>query len=82
MVDINQVCYRTINLANPHSLETYLSIGGYKVLEKILKEKTAAADIISELKLSNLRGRGGAGFPTGLKWSFLNPNSPGQKYVV
>lgn len=82
MVDINQVCYRTLNLANPHSLKTYLSIGGYKVLEKILKEKTPAADIINELKLSNLRGRGGAGFPTGLKWSFLNPNSPGQKYVV
>lgn len=82
MVDINQVCYRTLNLAKPHCLKTYLSIGGYKVLENILKHKTPAADIISEIKLSNLRGRGGAGFPTGLKWSFLNPNTPGQKYVV
>jgi NADH-quinone oxidoreductase subunit F len=82
MVDINQVCYRTLTLENPQSLKTYKSIGGYKVLEKILKNKTPAQEIISELKLSNLRGRGGAGFPTGLKWSFLNPNTPGQKYVV
>jgi NADH-quinone oxidoreductase subunit F len=82
MVDINQVCYRTLTLDNPQSLKTYKSIGGYKVLEKILKNKTPAQDIIAELKLSNLRGRGGAGFPTGLKWSFLNPNTPGQKYVV
>ncbi len=82
MVDINQVCYRTLTLTDPQSLKTYKSIGGYKVLEKILKEKTPAQDIISQLKLSNLRGRGGAGFPTGLKWSFLNPNTPGQKYVV
>jgi NADH-quinone oxidoreductase subunit F len=82
MVDINQVCYRTLTLTDPQSLNTYKSIGGYKVLEKILKEKTPAQDIISQLKLSNLRGRGGAGFPTGLKWSFLNPNTPGQKYVV
>jgi NADH-quinone oxidoreductase subunit F len=82
MVDVNQVCYRTLTLDNPQSLKTYKSIGGYKVLEKILKNKTPAQDIIAELKLSNLRGRGGAGFPTGLKWSFLNPNTPGQKYVV
>lgn len=82
MADINHVCYRTIDLKNPHSLNTYLSIGGYKILEKILKEKTPPADIINEIKLSNLRGRGGAGFPTGLKWSFLNPNTPGQKYIV
>jgi len=82
MVDVNQVCYRTLTLDNPQSLKTFKSIGGYKVLEKILKNKTPAQDIIAELKLSNLRGRGGAGFPTGLKWSFLNPNTPGQKYVV
>lgn len=82
MVDVNQVCYRTLTLDSPQSLKTYKSIGGYKVLEKILKNKTPAQDIIAELKLSNLRGRGGAGFPTGLKWSFLNPNTPGQKYVV
>lgn len=82
MVEINQVCYRTLNLPDSHSLKTYLTLGGYKVWEKILKEKTPAQDIIAQLKASGLRGRGGAGFPTGLKWSFLNPNTPGQKYVV
>lgn len=79
---INQVCYRTIGLKNPSSLETYLSIGGYNVWKKILKEKPDPIDIINEIKLSGLRGRGGAGFSTGLKWSFISKNIPGQKYVV
>ena len=82
MVEINQVCYRTLNLPEPHSLKTYLKLGGYKVWQNILKEKVSPQDIIAQLKASGLRGRGGAGFPTGLKWSFLNPNTPGQKYVV
>jgi NADH-quinone oxidoreductase subunit F len=47
-----------------------------------LKEQTPPQHIIDELKTSALRGRGGAGFPTGLKWSFMNRNSPAQKYVV
>lgn len=82
----NLVCLRTLETdnqkSNPWSLETYLSIGGYQVLKKILKENTPASEIIEELKLSNLRGRGGAGFPTGLKWSFIPANKEGQKYVV
>ena len=82
MVELNQVCYRTLNLPQPGSLATYRQIGGYQVWEKILREKTSPQDIIQQLKVSSLRGRGGAGFPTGLKWSFLNPNTPGQKYVV
>jgi NADH-quinone oxidoreductase subunit F len=76
------VCYRTIGLANPASLETYISVGGYSVLQRILKEKPPVEQIIEELKASGLRGRGGAGFPTGLKWSFVPRNAPGQKYVV
>jgi len=76
------VCYRTIGLPNPASIETYLSVGGYNVWQRILKEKTPVETIIDELKTSNLRGRGGAGFPTGLKWSFVPRNAPGQKYVV
>jgi NADH-quinone oxidoreductase subunit F len=63
-------------------LSTYESAGGYKVWKKILKEKTSPEEIISELKTSALRGRGGAGFPTGLKWSFMPRNTPGQKYIV
>jgi NADH-quinone oxidoreductase subunit F len=63
-------------------LETYQSTGGYEVWKKILKEKISPDDIIAELKTSALRGRGGAGFPTGLKWSFMPRNTPGQKYIV
>lgn len=82
MVELNQVCYRTVHLPNPWTLSTYESVGGYSALRKILKEQTDPKLIIEELKTSALRGRGGAGFPTGLKWSFMNRNSPVQKYVV
>lgn len=82
MVELNQVCYRTLHLPDSWSLSAYESVGGYSSLRKILKEKTEAQFIIDELKKSCLRGRGGAGFPTGLKWSFMNRNSPIQKYVV
>jgi NADH-quinone oxidoreductase subunit F len=76
------VCYRTIGLPEPWSLKSYESVGGYSMWRKIVTEKIPAEKIIDELKLSNLRGRGGAGFPTGLKWSFMPRNAPGQKYVV
>lgn len=78
----NQVCFRTLELNEPWTLQSYESIGGYKVWKDILKNKTSAQDIIDEIKLSALRGRGGAGFPTGLKWSFIPAHVPGQKYVV
>tara|TARA_Y100000588_G_scaffold385314_1_gene478361 strand:+ start:3682 stop:4974 length:1293 start_codon:yes stop_codon:yes gene_type:complete len=82
MVKLNQVCYRTLGLPDSWSLETYRSVGGYSALERILKEKIPASFIVEELKTSALRGRGGAGFPTGLKWSFMNRDAPIQKYVV
>lgn len=82
MTDMNQVCYRTFHLDPPWSMENYEKLGGYTVWRKILKEKTSPESIIDALKHSALRGRGGAGFPTGLKWSFMNRNAPGQKYVV
>lgn len=78
----NEVCFRTLNLDKPWTLETYESAGGYAVWRKILTERTPPEHIIEELKLSSLRGRGGAGFPTGLKWSFMPRHAPGQKYVV
>lgn len=82
MIELNQVCFRTFHLPEPWSLKSYESVGGYSVLRRILRDKTPATEIIDELKLSALRGRGGAGFPTGLKWSFMNRNSPIQKFVV
>ena len=77
-----QVCFATRQFEQPWTLESYLKTGGYQSWRKILAEKTDPAVIIEELKLSNLRGRGGAGFPTGLKWSFMPRNAPGQKYLV
>lgn len=81
-VPTNQVCFRTLHLEKPWSLEAYRKVGGYEVWQNILKNKTPVEDIINELKISALRGRGGAGFPTGLKWSFMPRNKPGQKYVL
>jgi len=78
----NEVCFRTLHMDKPWSLESYLSVGGYEQLKKILNEKIPPEDIIEELKTSALRGRGGAGFPTGLKWSFMPRTAPGQKYIV
>jgi len=78
----NEICFRTLHFPCPWSLKTYQSIGGYQVWRQILKEKKAPEAIIDELKLSALRGRGGAGFPTGLKWSFMPRKASGQKYIV
>ncbi len=78
----NEVCFRTLHLEKPWTLESYRSVGGYEVVKKILTEQTPVNDLIEELKLSALRGRGGAGFPTGLKWSFMPRNAEGQKYIV
>ena len=78
----NDVCFRNNHLENSWTLDVYKSTGGYEAWLKILKEKTPAEEIINEVKTSALRGRGGAGFPTGLKWSFMPRNVPGQKYIV
>ncbi len=67
---------------NSWRLDDYVKRGGYSVLRKILAENTAADQIINEIKKSVLRGRGGAGFPTGLKWSFMPKHFNGDKYVI
>ncbi len=76
------VIYTTSGFDQPWTLENYLKVGGYQALRKILTEKTPPDEIIAEVKLSALRGRGGAGFPTGLKWSFMPKNYQGDKYIV
>ncbi len=63
-------------------LADYVKRGGYSALRRILTEGITPDQVIAELKNSALRGRGGAGFPTGLKWSFMPRTFPGQKYLV
>lgn len=72
----------TMHFDQPWTLENYLKVGGYQALRKILTEKISPEAIIAEVKASGLRGRGGAGFPTGLKWSFMPRNYEGEKYLV
>ncbi|MBP7712890.1 MAG: NADH-quinone oxidoreductase subunit NuoF [Gammaproteobacteria bacterium] len=78
----NQVCFLTLGHERPWSIDTYRSLGGYQAWEQVLKGRLPPELIIEEVKKSGLRGRGGAGFPTGLKWSFMPRQSPGQKYLV
>ena len=79
---MNEVCFKNLDQKDPWSLKTYEASGGYSVWRKILKGELTPEQIIDELKTSGLRGRGGAGFPTGLKWSFMPRNATMQKYVV
>ncbi len=76
------IIFNTLHFDQPWTLENYLKVGGYKALGKVLSEKLSPESIIAEVKASGLRGRGGAGFPTGLKWSFMPRNYQGDKYVV
>ncbi len=78
----NLVCFEVLKYPEPWKLDTYRKVGGYEAWEKILAEKTPRETIIETVKASGLRGRGGAGFPTGVKWSFMPRNSPIQKYAV
>jgi len=68
-------------IKDSHKIDVFLQNGGYQALEKALKEMTPET-IIEEVKKSSLRGRGGAGFPTGMKWSFVPKDSPKAKYVI
>ncbi len=78
----NEVCMSTLQFDQPWSMESYSKVGGYEAWRRILAEKTPPEVIIEEIKNSGLRGRGGAGFPAGLKWSFMPKKYTGQKYIV
>lgn len=78
----NEICFRTLHLDKPWTLETYQSAGGYEQWKKILREKIAPEKVVEIVKASALRGRGGAGFSTGMKWSFIRRDMPGQKYIL
>lgn len=79
---LDQVCFRTSHLSPSWTLDSYRQVGGYQVLEQILNDNKKPEEIIEQIKVSALRGRGGAGFPTGLKWSFMPRSMPGAKYIV
>lgn len=75
-----RVLSRRFGRPNSAAIDTYLADGGYQAFLKAAKMKPD--EIIEEVKISNLRGRGGAGFPAGMKWSFVPRNSPKPKYIV
>ena len=70
-----------VNVPGIRTYEVYRREGGYRAVEKALKEMTTDA-IVEEVKKSGLRGRGGAGFPTGMKWSFIAKTEGGPRHLV
>ena len=78
----NLVCFNTFGDEESWTLKTYEKHGGYEAWRKILAGEMTPDQVIDEVKASGLRARGGAGFPTGLKWSFMPRTAPGQKYLV
>jgi NADH-quinone oxidoreductase subunit F len=81
MAETVKVVSRLFEVPNAKSIDVFLEHDGYKALEKALKQMQPA-EVTEEVKKSALRGRGGAGFPTGLKWGFVPKDSPKPKYVV
>ena len=78
---INPVVFAGLNGSNWHLVD-YIERGGYEALKRILREQIPQDKVIEEIKTSSLRGRGGAGFPTGLKWSFMPKGNQTQKYLI
>ena len=75
-----KILTKRFGLQNSDSLDTYLATDGYKAFLKAME--MTPEQIIEEVKVSALRGRGGAGFPTGMKWSFVPRTSPKPKYII
>ncbi len=67
---------------DPENIDEVLASGGYRGLEKVFTDRVSPEGVIEEIKKSGLRGRGGAGFPTGMKWEFTRKAAGGQKYII
>ncbi|MDP1808013.1 MAG: NADH-quinone oxidoreductase subunit NuoF [Actinomycetota bacterium] len=76
-----RIVLRNCGLIDPENIDDYIAAGGYQSIEKVLKTMTPEA-VIGEVKTSGLRGRGGAGFPTGLKWELTNKAAGDRKYII
>ena len=76
-----RVVLRNCGLINPEKIEEYIAVGGYEATKKVVTTMTQD-DVIEEIKVSGLRGRGGAGFPTWFKWNAAKQNHADQKYIV
>ncbi len=77
----NRIALRNCGYINPDNIEEYIARDGYQALAKVLLEMTPD-DVISEIKTSGLRGRGGGGFPTGMKWEFCKKSVSDKKYTI
>jgi NADH:ubiquinone oxidoreductase subunit F (NADH-binding)/(2Fe-2S) ferredoxin/NAD-dependent dihydropyrimidine dehydrogenase PreA subunit len=76
-----RIALRNCGVIDPENIDEYLAFDGYKALEKVLTQM-APLDVINEMKKSGLRGRGGGGFPTGMKWEFAYKQNNPQKYII
>ena len=76
-----RLALRNCGVINPENIEEYIAMDGYSALGKVLTEMKPE-DVINIIKDAGLRGRGGGGFPTGVKWSFAAANQSDKKYVV
>jgi len=80
-MDYEPILTQNVHKENSRSIATYEQSGGYSALRKVFKEMSPA-EVVDEVKASNLRGRGGAGFPTGVKWSFVPKNTGKPTYLI
>jgi len=81
LVKQKRIVLRNCGIIDPESIDAYLAVDGYKAIEKVLCSMSPQ-EVIDEVTNSGLRGRGGAGFPTGVKWSFARKSPSTQKYII
>jgi NADH-quinone oxidoreductase subunit F len=82
MNDQVRIALRNCGVIDPEIIEEYEAQGGYDAIKKLLKDKAEPTDVIQTILDSGIRGRGGGGFPTGLKWKFAYNSKSDEKYVI